>query len=171
MPFDPFQAIANLERKSPKLARFVAINFLSLLSPFNAHLGAKMLEWNDNACRILVKRRRGVRNHVKSIHAGALFTLGETCAGLVIIRNFPFAKFRPLMSDVSANFSKQARGDVVGECHIPPESIARMHEQCSVGEIPFIEVVTNIRNEDQEVIASVKTMWQVKQWDLVRKKT
>ncbi len=171
MPFDPFFAIARLEEKSPKLGHWAAMTFLSFLSPFNAHLKAKMVEWNDNKCAISVKRRRRVRNHVGSIHAGALFTLGETCAGLVIIRNFPFAKFRPLMSDVRVTYSKQARGDVVGRCVIPPETIARMHEEFKKDEIPSVEVATNISNGDGEIIAIVTTVWQVKPWDAVRKPT
>ncbi len=169
MPFDPFHAIARLEEKSPALGRWVAMAFLSNLSPFNRHLKAKMLEWNDNKCVIEVKRRRRVRNHVGSVHAGALFTLGETCAGLVIIRNFPFGKFRPLMSDVRVTYSKQARGDVVGECVISPPDILRMHEDIARDEVPSIEVVTNIYNSDKEIIAVVTTVWQVKPWGMVRK--
>lgn len=168
VPFDPFSAIAKLEKTSPKLARFITIHFLSVLSPFNAHLGSKLLEWTDEKCVIAVKRRRGVRNHVKSIHAGALFTLGETCAGLVIIRNFPFARYRPLMSDVSVNYSKQARGNVTGECIIPKETIAHMMAEVARGEVPFVKVVTNIRNNQNEIIAVVTTTWQVKQWQMVR---
>ena len=170
MPFDPFRMLVKLEAKSPELSRSVAMFFLSWLSPFNAHLKAKMLEWSDNSCTILVKRRRLVRNHVKSIHAGALFTLGETCAGLVIVRNFPFGQFRPLMSDVKVNYSKQARGDVTGTCTISPETIARMKAEIERDEVPFADVLTEIRNTEGEVICAVTTTWQVKQWGLVRTK-
>lgn len=168
MRFDPFRTIANFERRSPKLAYFVAMHFLSLLSPFNAHLGAKMTEWSDNSCKIFIKRRRKVRNHVATIHAGALFTLGETCAGLIIIRNFPFGSFRPLMSEVRATYSKQARDDVTGEACIAPEKIAAMHADLARGEIPKIDVTTDIYDKDRLLIASVVTVWQVKPWGLVR---
>ncbi|PZQ45830.1 MAG: hypothetical protein DI551_06335 [Micavibrio aeruginosavorus] len=168
MPFDPFSSIASLEKKNPKLGHWVAMTFLSFLSPFNAHLGGKMLEWSDNRCVIAVKRKRGVRNHVGSIHAGALFTLGETCAGLIIIRNFPFGKFRPLMSDVSVDYAKQARGDVTGECVILPETIKAMMETINAGEVPRVEVVTEIYDKDRLLIATATTVWQVKKWDLVK---
>lgn len=170
MRFDPFQAIAKLERRSPKLAQFVAMYFLSWISPFNSHLGAKMTEWSDNSCKIHVKRRRKVRNHVATIHAGALFTLGETCAGLIVIRNFPFGGFRPLMSEVHATYAKQARDDVIGEAHIPPEKIAAMHADLARGEIPKIDVVTDIYDKDRLLIASVTTVWQLKPWKLVQSK-
>lgn len=168
MRFDPFKWIVGLERKSPKLARFVAISALSFISPFNAHLGSKLVEWTDQDCKIFVRRRRRVRNHVSTIHAGALFTLGETCAGLVIIRNFPFEGFRPLMSDVKVSYFKQARDDVTGEAHVPPEKIAAMHADLARGEIPKIEIVTNIYDHARLLIASVTTVWQVKPWKDVR---
>lgn len=168
MPFDPFQYIAKLERKSPKLAHAAVMGFLSWLSPFNAHLKARMVEWTDRRSVINLRRIRRVRNHVGSIHAGALFTLGETCAGLVIVRNFPFEKYRPLMSDVKVTYSRQARGDVIGEAEIASEEIRRMLSVIASGEVPFTEVTTTIRNGEGDIVATVVTSWQVKQWDLVR---
>lgn len=168
MRFDPFRWLVRLERKRPALSRCLAMVFLSFVSPFNAHLRAKMLRWDDHHCAILLKRRRGVRNHVAAIHAGALFTLGETCAGLVIIRNFPFEGFRPLMSGVRVSYFKQGRDDVTGEAHIPPETIAAMHDMCRKDEIPTVEVVTDIYDHARLHIASVTTVWQVKPWKDVR---
>lgn len=170
MPFDPFKFLRGLEDKSPKLARCLTMSFLSKLSPFNRHLKAKLIDWTNDRAYIFVKRRRGVRNHVGSIHAGALFTLGETCAGLVIIRNFPFAKFRPLMSDVKVSYTKQARGDVYGECIASDGAIANAHKIFESGEVPTIEMTTNIFNLEKEIIAVVTTIWQVKPWGLVRTK-
>lgn len=168
MRFDPFEWLSVLNKKNPSLANILAMVILSWVSPFNAHLGAKLLVWNDNECRIRLKRRRKVRNHVATIHAGALFTLGETCAGLVIIRNFPFKGFRPLMSDVRVSYFKQARDDVTGHAKISPESLAAMHEDLKRADIPKIEVVTDIYDDNQLHIASVTTVWQVKPWGLVR---
>ncbi len=168
MRFDPFRWLVKLEKTHPALSRRLAMTALGLMAPFNAHLKARMLEWSDRRCVIALRRHRGVRNHVAGIHAGALFTLGETCAGLVVIRNFPFEKYRPLMSDVKVTYSKQARGDVVGEAVLATEEIDRMLAVIAGGEVPFTDVVTNIRNTEGEIIAVATTTWQVKSWDQVR---
>ncbi len=173
MPFDPFKFLRGLEDKYPKTSKCLTMGFLNKLSPFNNHLGAKLIEWSDNRCLIFVKKRRKVQNHVGSIHAGALFTLGETCAGLVIIRNFPFEKFRPLMSDVKVNYYKQARGDVWGECIAAPGAIEAAHVTFQSAEIPTIEMTTNISgdvNGERQIIAVVTTIWQVKPWGQVKLK-
>lgn len=168
MPSDPFEFLSRIEQTHPRLGRFLAMQFLGWLSPFNRHLRASLKAWSDTTCVIEVKRRRRVRNHVGSIHAGALFTLGETCAGLVIIRNFPFKNFRPLMSDVRVSYTKQARGTVTGECLIAPEAITAMHQTLQSGEIPTLEAVTNIYNAAREIVATTTTTWQVKPWQLVK---
>lgn len=171
MPSDPFRVISLLERKHPRFARWAVMKALGNMSPFNRPLGAKLVEWDDRHALIEMKRRYRLRNHVGSIHAGALFTLGETCAGLVIVRNFPFEKFRPLMSDVRVTYSKQARGDVAGRCEITPDTVAAMKAVLDGGEIPTVEMVTTIFNREQETIAVVTTVWQVKPWQLVKTPT
>lgn len=168
MRFDPFRMLVRLEKKRPALARFLAMVFLSFVSPFNARLRARMVRWDDNNCVIFLKRRRGVKNHVGTIHAGALFTLGETCAGLVIIRNFPFEGFRPLMSSVRVDYSKQARDDVTGAAHVGPETIGAMREALAGGEVPSVEIVTEISDGTGLPIAAVTTVWQIKPWQKVR---
>lgn len=173
MPFDPFKFVRSFETSHPNLSHKLAMCFLGLISPFNGHLKTRMLEWTDNTAVILLKHKRGVYNHVKAIHAGAQFTLGETCAGLVIIRNFPFNGYRPLMSDVKVQYLKQAKSDITGECFLSPEQIETANVTMSNGEIPTIQLVTNISgdvNGSQEIISIVTTTWQVKPWGLVRSK-
>lgn len=167
MKRDPFAFISALEKKSPRLARSAAMWALAFMSPFNARLKACLLEWTDRKCLIGVRRIRAVRNHVGSIHAGALFTLGETCAGLVIIRNFPFSGYRPLMSDVQVNYSRQARSDVTGECVMTDDMLADMRAVLEKGEVPSVRLVTNIYDDKKEIVAVVSTQWQVKPWNLV----
>lgn len=168
MRFDPFRFLIKLEDRHPKLARALSMRCLGLMAPFNAHLKAEMLDWDEGRCVIRLRRHRGVKNHVGGIHAGALFTLGETCAGLAVIRSFPFEKYRPLMSEVRVEYNKQARGDVIGEAVIAPAEIARMKSVIDGGEVPFTEVVTNISNQEGEIIAAATTTWQIKRWDMIR---
>lgn len=171
MPFDPFKFVRGFEGKKPELSRRLAIGFLGLMSPFNSRLKTRLIEWTDNKAVIVLKRSRGVRNHVGSIHAGAQFTLGETCAGLVIIRNFPFGGFRPLMSNVSAVYSKQARSDVTGECILAQSEIDRAKESMAAGEVPTLEMTTRIYgdvNGERTIVSIITTMWQVKPWGQVK---
>jgi acyl-coenzyme A thioesterase PaaI-like protein len=169
MQFDLIPIAEILEAASPSLANSLSMRALGLISPFNAHLKAKLLLWGKNKSKIEIKCHRGIRNHVGSIHAGALFTLGETCAGIIIIRNFSFKNFRPLMSDVKVKYSKQARGKVFGTSHLAPGALKKAQKELKEKKIPFIPMETIITDEKNNVIAEVKTIWQVKPWKQVRK--
>jgi acyl-coenzyme A thioesterase PaaI-like protein len=170
MPFDAMMWAEKLENASPAIANRVSMKLLGFVSPFNSHLKLKLGEWKKTKVKIFLGCHRGVKNHVGSIHAGALFTLGETCAGLLIIKNFSFKNHRPLMSEVEVKYDKQARGTVHGISEISEKALDEAREVLKKDEVPFIPMKTLIYNDKNELIATVKTMWQVKPWTKVRGK-
>jgi acyl-coenzyme A thioesterase PaaI-like protein len=170
MHFDPIKLVERFESTSPALTNKLTILALNFMSPFNAHLHAKIASWTKAGIQINLNCHRGVKNHVGSIHAGALFTLGETCAGLVLIRNFSFEEHRPLMSEVSVVYEKQARQTVHGKSEISEEFLSKARKSLKKGEVPFIPMVTQIVDDQGLKIAEVKTVWQIKPWNQVRVK-
>jgi len=167
MPFDMAKLAGALEKRSPALARRLAMGVLGIVSPFNSHLKTRMLEWTPLSARVELKMHRGVKNHVGSIHAGALFTLGESVAGLVIIKNFSFKKYRPIMRDVSVDFLKQARGDVYAVVKTTQSEIDRVKKDVDK-EPQILPMETNIFDGASGLVAKVRTTWQVKAWSQVR---
>lgn len=174
MPFKPQLDVMmwteKLERASPAVANRVTMKVLGLVSPFNSHLKANLKEWKKTRVKINLTCHRGVKNHVGSIHAGALFTLGETCAGLLIIKNFNFKNNRPLMSEVEVSYAKQARGPVHGICEVTEKVLEEAQATLNRVEVPFIPMKTLIYDDKDELVATVKTKWQVKPWNQVRGK-
>ena len=58
---------------------------------------------------------------------------------------------------------------MTGECHVTGDTIENARKIFNAGEVPTIEMVTNIYNTEREIVAVVTTLWQVKPWKLVRK--
>jgi acyl-coenzyme A thioesterase PaaI-like protein len=170
MPFDYFKILEKFEAKAPGLSRNISVKVLGLVSPFNSHLKARILDWSRESTTLEVRLHRGVKNHVGGIHAGAIFTLGETCAGLIIIKNFSFNEYRPIMSDVTVHFSKQARGTIVGVARVDRASLSKVEQGLKKGLPQMLELDTEILNSKNELIASVKTKWQIKSWDQIKTK-
>jgi acyl-coenzyme A thioesterase PaaI-like protein len=168
MPFDPVELVEKFEKAAPSLSRKFSMLALGFISPFNSHLKGKLKAWGKNKVKIELACHRGVKNHVGSIHAGALFTLGETCAGLIIIRNFSFKEHRPLMSEVSVVYDKQALEGVTGVCEVTAGVLDKAKATLKKGEIPFIPMKTLIFNGKGQKIAEVNTKWQVKPWKKVK---
>ena len=168
MPFDYFKLMTQLEKRAPALSKKISIKILGLVSPFNSHLKARLLNWTKESASLEVPLHRGVKNHIGGIHAGAIFTLGETCAGLVIIKNFSFSKYRPIMTDVSVKYSIQARGKITGVTTVKRSSINKVNQGLMSGSPQTIALETRILNSKKEELALVKTKWQIKSWDQIK---
>lgn len=177
LPFDFAEAATKLGDRSPFLLRTLGMRFLGIVSPFNSHLKMRLQEWTEKSTRIEMNCHRGVKNHVGGIHAGAIFTLGETCAGLILVKNFSFKDFRPLMTDVSVKYKKQARGKITGVAGIPEAAVKKARaallggkgkSKAKAAEEFYVPMETKIFNSDGHEIAVVSTTWQIKPWKRVR---
>jgi len=66
-----------------------------------------------------IKDRRSIRNHLGSIHAGALCTLSELTGGLAVEATLPIS-LRWIPKEMTVQYIKKARGKLVGACSIDP---------------------------------------------------
>jgi len=66
-----------------------------------------------------IKDRRSIRNHLGSIHAGALCTLSELTGGLAIEVTL-LSNLRWIPRGMTVQYIKKARGNLVGECSVDP---------------------------------------------------
>ncbi len=162
MAFDPI-AFSN-KVTSPALRLPLLNTLLTVGIPFNRWLGMKVRTLSPEVVRVMSPPRKLRENHLKGAHACALALLGEFPAGLLIAQNFSFGQYRIILSELTAQYQKQGRGRLVGEA-LRPNAWPSTDEK---GEI-WIDLQTHITNAENEAVALVKTRWQVKPWELVRK--
>jgi len=114
------------------------------LAPYTATIGAVVRELEDGYCRVTLTDRRAVRNHLSCVHAVALANLVELTGNLALAYSLPDdARF--IVSGMSLDYVKKARGTITGECRIPPiESSARQEYEVPVTlKDPSGDVVVN----------------------------
>ena len=68
-----------------------------------------------------------VKNHVKTIHASAQFTLAETKSGLYLVELFPdlSGKVVPLLRDAKIKYKKPALEKIIAFANIEDEEIEK----------------------------------------------
>ena len=132
--------------------RWLFSRTLGWIVPYSGSIRPLVEELRPGFARIGMTDRRGVRNHLNSIHAIALVNLGEVTSGLAMISALPPGT-RSIVTGLSTEFLKKARGTMTAECSCQvPDGIVDGVEQ---------EVVSQITDRSGEVVARVRVTWRL----------
>jgi uncharacterized protein (TIGR00369 family) len=98
---------------------------VGLTAPYTGTIHAQVEELERGRAKVSMKDRRGVRNHLNSVHAVALVNLAELTGNIAIAFSMPDdARF--IVAGLSIDYVKKARGTITGICECPiPETNAR----------------------------------------------
>ncbi len=156
---------------NPTTTNLMALNkVLTLGIPFNAPHGFKIKEINDDQVLITLPNRKLNHNHLGGIHACAMATVGEFCAGMSLLKSFGISRYRLILSDLHVKYTYQGRVDLEGTCsprQIDKEAVKKILD--TEGK-HLQKLVTNIRDKNGKEVAVVTTTWQLKAWDQVQTK-
>jgi len=107
--------------------------------------------------------RDDLHNHVGGPHAGALFALGDTASGAVVMATFAdqFGRAVPLVVGAGVAYHKLARGRVTATAtlHDDPATVVAALD---AGERPEFSVDVEITREDGAVVATMSITWTLR---------
>ena len=92
---------------------------LALRAPYFSTIHPHVTDLRPGFCRVGIKDRRSIRNHLGSIHAGALCTLSELTGGLAVEATLR-SNLRWIPKEMTVQYVKKARGNLDGECSVDP---------------------------------------------------
>lgn len=138
--------------------------------PFNKPHGFKVSTIDADAITTFTPYQKKNWNHLKGIHACAIATAGELAAGLVLMSHFSPHQYRFIMSNIQVQYHYQAKKGIYAKATITSETkqniLNRLKEELKL----FQEVITEIHDTDNAHIATIKTQWQIKDWQHVQTK-
>lgn len=162
--------IERILDKPSSIEMIVLDKVLKFMIPFNSPHGFKLLALNDEEIKIRLPYKNKNLNHLKGIHACAIATVGEFCAGMSLIRSFPMSKYRPILAKLEAEYLYQGKTDLIGSIKIVPDKILAVKDEIETAGKSLIELETVLTDKNQNVVAKVRTTWQIKSWDKVKTK-
>ncbi len=125
--------------------------FIKKSVPYTGALGSEVLTLSPGYAEVKLKDRRGVRNHLNSVHAMALANLGEFATGLALISALP-NDMRGILKGFQIEYLKKARGELKATSKV--ELITKTEKQ-------DLEVIGEITDASGALVTQVKALWRV----------
>jgi acyl-coenzyme A thioesterase PaaI-like protein len=124
---------------------------LGRMVPYTGSISPRVEELRDGYARVSMADRRGLRNHLRSIHAIAVGNLAEVTGGLAL--NYGLSPdARAILTGLSIEYLKKARGRLTAEATIALPTTNERREY---------EYETVIRDADGDEVARARARWLV----------
>jgi len=109
----------------------------------------------------MVMPLQGNENHIGSIYAGALFTLGEVPGGALFFSTFDAEKYVPVVKEMNIQFIRKAETDVSVVVQLSDPEIDRIEKEAEeIGRADF-RLNSHILDNRGEVVAICSGLYQL----------
>ena len=136
---------------------------LAAAVPFNRHLALEYGEVVPGRADVRLLDREEHRNHVGTLHAGALFSAAEAASGAAFVAAFAeqLADVVPVVESAEIRYLAPARGTVTARASLAVPYTELLGELARDGKTrPPVEV--RLVDEGGREVATMKVLWNVR---------
>lgn len=132
------------------------------LVPMVGTLNLEFLALDETTAVLRLPDQREYHNHIGGPHAGAMFTLGESASGALVLGNFAdhLDRVVPLAVEANIAYKKVAMGAVTATATMT-RTVADVMAELAAGTRPQFRVDITIASQDA-VTAQMYVVWTLK---------
>ena len=101
--------------------------YIGRMARYTGTIRARVDELSPGHCTVRMADRKGLRNHLRSVHAIALTNLGELTTGLAVMAALP-PTARGIPIEIKTEFLKKARGEITAKGYCATPNIEERNE-------------------------------------------
>jgi acyl-coenzyme A thioesterase PaaI-like protein len=125
---------------------------LGRITPYSGTMAARVQALEPGFCRVALRDRRRVRNHLASVHAMALANLAEMASGLAVLAGLA-PGVQGIVTGFSITYQKKARGPLIAECRVSGLEVTAEREQ---------EATVSVTDASGDVVARATARWRLR---------
>ncbi|MFG3186968.1 DUF4442 domain-containing protein [Streptomyces nigra] len=136
---------------------------LAATVPMARTLNLEFVETTAERAVVVLPDQSAFHNHVGGPHAGAMFTLGESASGAIVLSAFgdQLARAVPLAVSAEIAYRKLAMGAVTATATLGRPA-SEVIAQLDAGERPEFPVTIDIRRGDGAVTGEMTVVWTLR---------
>jgi thioesterase domain-containing protein len=123
------------------------------------HMGLKVISMRERHVKLLMPLQKNV-NHVGSMYAGSLFTLGEIMGGAVFIASFNIDQYYPLVKEVQIRYRRPALTDITVEATLSEDRIEHILKTIEEKGKADFNLNLELLDAEGEVVSLMQGIWQ-----------
>jgi hypothetical protein len=131
--------------------------------PFNQHLGLEVVELAIGRAVVRLPDDAGLRNHVGSQHASALFAAGQAAAGAALAATFVehLEAVEPLADGADIDYKKIPRAAITATAVLAATPAELLDELERDGEVRFA-IAVGLTDGAGDIVADMTSRWLVR---------
>ena len=126
-----------------------------------AQMGLKVVSMKERYVQLLMPLQKNI-NHVGTMYAGSLFTLGEIMGGAIFVASFDMNKYFPLVKEVQIRYRRPATTDITVETSFSEDQIKKIVAVLEEKGKSDVALELNLIDAHGEVVSIMTGTWQVR---------
>jgi thioesterase domain-containing protein len=122
-------------------------------------MGLKVLSMKDRYVKLQMPIKENI-NHVGTMYAGSLFTLGEIMGGAIFITSFDMKKYYPIVKDVQIRYRRPATTDITVELAMSEDQVKQITKELDEKGKADFPLELQLVDANGEVVSIVQGTWQ-----------